>query len=102
MCRNVIATAISAALLMPNLALGESSEEINAIRRELEGMREAYEARLRELEERLEQAESRAREQTVAPESAPVPTPQQPLPQTGKLVALPVLGGVQHDYRLVA
>ena len=32
----------------------------------------------------------------------PYPELQQPLPQTGRLVALPVLGGVLHDYRLVA
>jgi hypothetical protein len=27
---------------------------------------------------------------------------RQPPPKTGKLIALPVLGGVQHDYRLAA
>ena len=32
----------------------------------------------------------------------PYPELRQPPPPTGKLVALPVLGGVQHDYRLVA
>lgn len=32
----------------------------------------------------------------------PYPELKQPPPQTGRLVALPVLGGVQHDYRLVA
>ena len=32
----------------------------------------------------------------------PYPELQEPPPQTGKLVALPVLGGVQHDYRLAA
>lgn len=82
MSKRIIAAGVSAALLLPSLALAESNQEIRAIRRELESMREAYEMRLRELEARLEQAESRAREQTVAPESAPVPTPQQPLPQT--------------------
>ena len=60
------ATAIGAALLMPSLALGETNDEVSAIRRELESMREAYEARMRELEGRLEQAEARAREQAAA------------------------------------
>ncbi len=32
----------------------------------------------------------------------PYPELKQPPPSTGKLVALPVLGGVQHDYRLIA
>ena len=32
----------------------------------------------------------------------PYPELRQPPPPAGKLVALPVLGGVQHDYRLVA
>jgi len=32
----------------------------------------------------------------------PYPELKQPPPRSGKLVALPVLGGVQHDYRLVA
>jgi transposase InsO family protein len=32
----------------------------------------------------------------------PYPELRQPPPRRGKLVALPVLGGVQHDYRLVA
>ena len=32
----------------------------------------------------------------------PYPELLQPPPPAGKLVALPVLGGVQHDYRLVA
>jgi hypothetical protein len=32
----------------------------------------------------------------------PYPELRQPPPQTGKLVALPVLGGIQHDYRLAA
>jgi hypothetical protein len=32
----------------------------------------------------------------------PYPELRRPGPQCGKLVALPVLGGVQHDYRLVA
>ena len=32
----------------------------------------------------------------------PHPELKQPPPLTGRLVALPVLGGVQHDYRLVA
>ena len=82
MSKRIVATAISAALLMPGVTLGESSEEISAIRRELESMRQAYEARLRELEQRLEQAETRAREQAVAPASlpaaqqAPTPPPQ--------------------------
>jgi hypothetical protein len=82
MSNRIIATALGAALLMPGLAVGESSEEITAIRRELESMREAYEARLRELEARLEQAESRAREQATAAWSTPraqqeaPPTPQ--------------------------
>jgi hypothetical protein len=82
MSKRIVATAISAALLIPGVTLGESSEEITAIRRELESMRQAYEARLRELEQRLEQAEARAREQAVAPASlpaaqqAPTPPPQ--------------------------
>ena len=32
----------------------------------------------------------------------PYPELRQPPPPAGKLAALPVLGGVQHDYRLVA
>ena len=32
----------------------------------------------------------------------PYPELRQPPPRTGRLTALPVLGGVQHDYRLVA
>jgi putative transposase len=32
----------------------------------------------------------------------PYPELRQPPPRSGKLVALPVLGGIQHDYRLVA
>ncbi|MBD3292819.1 MAG: transposase [Armatimonadia bacterium] len=32
----------------------------------------------------------------------PYPELRQPPPQAGRLVALPVLGGIQHDYRLVA
>ena len=32
----------------------------------------------------------------------PYPQLRKPLPKTGKLVGLPVLGGVQHDYRLAA
>jgi putative transposase len=32
----------------------------------------------------------------------PYPELQQPPPKAGKLLALPVLGGIQHDYRLVA
>jgi putative transposase len=32
----------------------------------------------------------------------PYPELSEPPPQTGRLVALPVLGGVQHDYRLAA
>ena len=32
----------------------------------------------------------------------PYPELQKPPPEHGTLVALPVLGGVQHDYRLVA
>ena len=47
MSKCVIAAAIGAALLMPNLAVGETSDEISTIRRELESMRESYEARLR-------------------------------------------------------
>ena len=34
--------------------------------------------------------------------SEPYPELTQPLPKTGKLVALPVLGGVQHDHRRAA
>jgi len=39
-----------------------------------------------------------------APHAIPDPYPElkQPTRTTGKLVALPVLGGVQHDYRLWA
>ena len=33
---------------------------------------------------------------------APYPELQQPPAKTGKLIALPVLGGVQHDYRRAA
>ena len=33
---------------------------------------------------------------------APYPELTEPPPTEGKRVALPVLGGVQHDYRLVA
>ncbi len=32
----------------------------------------------------------------------PYPELKQPPPKTGEIVALPVLGGIQHDYRLVA
>ena len=32
----------------------------------------------------------------------PYPELTKPPPTTGKLIALPVLGGVQHDYRLAA
>ena len=32
----------------------------------------------------------------------PYPELKKPAPKTSKLVALPVLGGVQHDYRLAA
>ena len=32
----------------------------------------------------------------------PYPELKKPPPKTGKLIALPVLGGVQHDYRLAA
>jgi hypothetical protein len=32
----------------------------------------------------------------------PYPELKQPPPRSGKVIALPVLGGVQHDYRLVA
>ena len=32
----------------------------------------------------------------------PYPELQKPPPKTGRLIALPVLGGVQHDYRLAA
>ena len=32
----------------------------------------------------------------------PYPELSKPPPKTGRLVALPVLGGVQHDYRLAA
>ena len=32
----------------------------------------------------------------------PYPELKEPLPTKGKLVALPVLGGVQHDYRRAA
>ncbi len=32
----------------------------------------------------------------------PYPELKQPPPKTGKILALPVLGGIQHDYRLVA
>jgi hypothetical protein len=32
----------------------------------------------------------------------PYPELRQPPPKAGKLLALPVLGGIQHDYRLVA
>jgi hypothetical protein len=32
----------------------------------------------------------------------PYPELSKPPPKTGKLIALPVLGGVQHDYRLAA
>jgi len=32
----------------------------------------------------------------------PYPELRQPLSRRGKLIALPVLGGIQHDYRLVA
>ena len=32
----------------------------------------------------------------------PYPELTKPLPTNGRLVALPVLGGVQHDYRLAA
>jgi hypothetical protein len=32
----------------------------------------------------------------------PYPELKHPPPQTGRLVALSVLGGVQHDYRLAA
>jgi transposase InsO family protein len=32
----------------------------------------------------------------------PYPELRHPPPPVGKLVALPILGGVQHDYRLVA
>ena len=84
MSKRVTATAIGAALLMPSLAHGETSDEISAIRRELESMREAYEVRLRELEGRLEQAEARAREQD--PATAPLVEAQQaspPPPQAG-------------------
>ena len=84
MSKRITATAIGAALLMPSLAHGETSDEISAIRRELESMREAYEVRLRELEGRLEQAEARAREQD--PATAPLVEAQQaspPPPQAG-------------------
>ena len=75
MSKRITTTAIGAALLMPSLAHGETSDEISAIRRELESMREAYEVRLRELEGRLEQAEARAREQD--PATAPLVEAQQ-------------------------
>lgn len=84
MSKRITTTAIGAALLMPSLAHGETSDEISAIRRELESMREAYEVRLRELEGRLEQAEARAREQD--PATAPLVEAQQaspPPPQAG-------------------
>ena len=32
----------------------------------------------------------------------PYPELKKPPPTTGKLIALPVLGGVQHDYRFAA
>ena len=32
----------------------------------------------------------------------PYPELREPLPKEGKLIALPVLGGIQHDYRLAA
>ena len=41
------------------------------------------------------------RERPIAPSIRGVAL-SEPLPTNGKLVALPVLGGVQHDYRLAA
>ena len=87
MSKRIIATAISAALLMPGLALGETNDEIRAIRRELASMREAYEARMRELEARLEQAEARAREQAAA--TAAVTEVQQASPAPPQAVYSP-------------
>ena len=44
--------------------------------------------------------EDRIAEELAIPD--PYPQLRKPLPKTGKLVGLPVLGGVQHDYRLAA
>jgi hypothetical protein len=54
----LLPAAVAVALALPTMAMADSADDIAAIRKEMETMRAAYEARLQALERRLQSAEA--------------------------------------------
>jgi hypothetical protein len=71
----ILAVAIATAFVVPIPAIGADDADVQQIRKEIQDLKDGYEARIRELEQRLEQLEhSPASVPAPSDAAAPVPT----------------------------